>query len=177
MAEETINLDWLISVDDHGIEPLNVWLDRLPAKYRDRAPQMVETDAGLAWDYDGVRVPTSGLSVTAGKRKEEFSPDPVTFDEMRPGVCDPVAWVVDMDRGGILAFPCFPSFPRFCGQVFWEAKDKELALLCVKVYNDWMIDEWCGSAPGRLIPRPPVDVVSQHFVIAKGTACSRTYPQ
>ena len=46
----------------------------------------------------------------------------------------------------------FPSFPRFCGQLFWEAKDKELALLCVKAYNDWMIDEWCGTAPGRFIP-------------------------
>jgi hypothetical protein len=69
MTEETINLDWLVSVDDHAIEPPNVWLDRLPAKYHDRAPHMVDTDAGLAWDYDGVRVPTSGLSVTAGKRK------------------------------------------------------------------------------------------------------------
>jgi predicted TIM-barrel fold metal-dependent hydrolase len=57
-----------------------------------------------------------------------------------------------MDRAGILASLCFPSFPRFCGQIFWEAQDKDLALLCVKAYNDWMIDEWCGSAPGRYIP-------------------------
>jgi predicted TIM-barrel fold metal-dependent hydrolase len=152
MSEEPINLDWLVSVDDHAIEPPNVWLDRLPSKYKDRAPQMVDTEAGLVWDYDGVRVPTSGLSVTAGKSKEEFSPDPVTFDQMRPGVYDPIARVADMDRAGILASLCFPSFPRFCGQVFWEAQDKELALLCVKAYNDWMIEEWCGSAPGRLIP-------------------------
>ena len=47
---------------------------------------------------------------------------------------------------------CFPSFPRFCGQIFYEAKDKELAPLCVQAYNDWMIDEWCGDAPGRFIP-------------------------
>jgi len=47
---------------------------------------------------------------------------------------------------------CFPSFPRFCGQVFYEAKDKDLALLCVQAYNDWMIEEWCGRAPGRYIP-------------------------
>ena len=33
-----------------------------------------------------------------------------------------------------------------------EAQDKELALLCVRAYNDWMIDEWCGAAPGRYIP-------------------------
>ena len=57
-----------------------------------------------------------------------------------------------MDRAGILGSLCFPSFPRFCGQVFWEAQDKDLALHCVQSYNDWMIDEWCGTAPGRYIP-------------------------
>jgi predicted TIM-barrel fold metal-dependent hydrolase len=46
----------------------------------------------------------------------------------------------------------FPSFPRFCGQTFLESKDKELALLCVKAYNDWMVEEWCGGSNGRLIP-------------------------
>ena len=30
--------------------------------------------------------------------------------------------------------------------------NKDLDLACVKAYNDWMIEEWCGSAPGRYIP-------------------------
>jgi predicted TIM-barrel fold metal-dependent hydrolase len=49
---------------------------------------------------------------------------------------------------------CFPNtLPRFCGQTFMEQPDKELGLLCVKAYNDWMIDEWCaGDGHGRLIP-------------------------
>ena len=25
-------------------------------------------------------------------------------------------------------------------------------MLCVQAYNDWMIDEWCGTVPGRFIP-------------------------
>ena len=32
------------------------------------------------------------------------------------------------------------------------AQDKELALLCVEAYNDWMVEEWCGDSDGRLIP-------------------------
>ena len=32
------NDEWMISVDDHLIEPPNVWVDRLPAKYRDVRP-------------------------------------------------------------------------------------------------------------------------------------------
>ncbi len=36
-----------------------------------------------------------------------------------------------------------------------ERDDKQLGLLCIKAYNDWMIDEWCaGDGHGRLIPRP-----------------------
>jgi len=144
--------EWLISVDDHVIEPPNVWLDRLPAKYHDRAPRMAKGERGAVWQYEDKLVHTVGLSVAAGKDKEEFSPNPVSFDEMRPGAYDPHERVNDMNRAGILASICFPSFPRFCGQIFWEANDKDLAGLCVKAYNDWMIDEWCGAAPGRFIP-------------------------
>jgi predicted TIM-barrel fold metal-dependent hydrolase len=144
--------DWLVSVDDHVIEPPHVWTDRLAARYHDVCPRMVTTDTGEVWRYEDKEVPTSGLSVAAGKRKEEFSPAPVSFAEMRPGAYDPVARIADMDRAGILASVCFPSFPRFCGQVFWEARDKDLAMLCVRAYNDWMIDEWCGTTPGRMIP-------------------------
>jgi predicted TIM-barrel fold metal-dependent hydrolase len=88
----------------------------------------------------------------AGKEKEEFSPEPISYAEMRPGCYDAKARIEDMDRAGVLASMCFPSFPRFCGQVFYEAQDKDLALLCVRAYNDWMLDEWCQAAPGRFIP-------------------------
>jgi predicted TIM-barrel fold metal-dependent hydrolase len=146
------NLNWLISVDDHVIEPPNVWQDRIPARLRDAAPRIVRDDEGEAWVYQGKRFATIGLSAAAGRKKEEFSPVPVTYQDMRPGCYDPVARLEDMDRDGVLASLCFPSFPRFCGQTFYEASDRELALLCVRAYNDWMVDEWSGSSPGRFIP-------------------------
>src|SRR5436190_1923731 len=67
--------DWLVSVDDHVIEPPNVWLDRLPSKYHDRAPRMAKGERGAVWQYEDKLVPTVGLSVAAGKEKEEFSPN------------------------------------------------------------------------------------------------------
>jgi predicted TIM-barrel fold metal-dependent hydrolase len=57
-----------------------------------------------------------------------------------------------MDVNHVEASLAFPSFPRFCGQTFAERKDLELGDLCVKAYNDWMIDEWCAGTDGRLIP-------------------------
>ncbi len=146
------NLDWLVSVDDHVLEPGDVWTSRLPKKYVDIGPRIVQDGTSEVWVYEDKRNPTAGLSAVAGKAKEEFSPEPVTYAEMRPGCYDPIARLEDMDRAGVISSLCFPSFPRFCGQIFYEAADKELALLCVQAYNDWMIDEWCGSAPGRLIP-------------------------
>jgi predicted TIM-barrel fold metal-dependent hydrolase len=145
-------LDWLISVDDHVLEPPGVWVDRVPAKDRDRAPhQVIEGDMEF-WVYDGKRYPSSGLSAVAGKKKEEFSPEPVTYAEMRPGCYDAKARIEDMDRAGILASLCFPTVTRFCGQLFMEASDREFGFVCLEAYNDWMIEEWCGAAPGRYIP-------------------------
>ncbi|MBB4944194.1 putative TIM-barrel fold metal-dependent hydrolase [Streptosporangium album] len=151
-SPQTLNLDWLISVDDHVIEPGHVWTDRVPAKYKDVAPRLIKDNEGEAWVYENRRVPSTGLAASAGRRKEEFTPNPIPYSEMRAGCYDSVARLEDMNRSGILASMCFPSVPRFCGQLFWEAQDKELALLCVQAYNDFMIDEWCGSAPGRYIP-------------------------
>jgi predicted TIM-barrel fold metal-dependent hydrolase len=146
------NLDWLISVDDHVLEPPTLWQQRVPARYRTIAPRLEVAADGEFWCYEDRRFPTSGLSAVAGKSKEEFSPEPVTYAEMRPGCYDAKARLDDMTQAGIIASLCFPSFARFCGQMFWEADDRELALLCVRAYNDWMLEEWCATAPGRLVP-------------------------
>ncbi|MEM7140670.1 MAG: amidohydrolase family protein [Actinomycetota bacterium] len=146
------NLDWLISVDDHILEPPDLWTSRLPAKDHDRAPHM-ETNNGVeGWTYDGRFMPSVGLSAVAGKTKEEFSPEPITYAEMRPGCYDSVERIADMDQAGILASLCFPTITRFCGQLFMEASDREFAMTCLKIYNDFIVEEWCGNAPGRYIP-------------------------
>ena len=71
-----MDLNWMISVDDHVIEPPNVWQDRVPAKLKDAAPRIVRDDQGEAWVYEDKRIPTPGLSAVVGKEKEEFSPAP-----------------------------------------------------------------------------------------------------
>jgi predicted TIM-barrel fold metal-dependent hydrolase len=36
--------------------------------------------------------------------------------------------------------------------MFMRGKDKDLSLLCVKAYNDFMVEEWSGGSNGRLLP-------------------------
>jgi predicted TIM-barrel fold metal-dependent hydrolase len=170
-----LSLDWLISVDDHVLEPPHLWVDRVAAKDRDRAPhQVVEGDMEF-WVYDDKRYPSSGLSAVAGKKKEEFSPEPVTYAEMRPGCYDAKARIEDMDRAGILASLCFPTVTRFCGQLFMEASDRDFGFVCLQAYNDWMIEEWSAAAPGRYIPLilipmwdPPLAAKEMERCAAKG---------
>jgi len=47
----------------------------------------------------------------------------------------------------------FPTMAGFNARTFTEAGDKEVALVALRAYNDWAIDEWCGSYPGRFIPQ------------------------
>jgi len=175
MAESStgkLNLDWLISVDDHVLEPPDVWVSRVPAKDRDRAPHFEKDGALEFWAYDGKRFTTSGLSAVVGKSKEEFSPEPLPYSEMRPGCYDAVARVEDMNEAGVLASLCFPTLPRFCGQLFWEASDKEFALTCVKAYNDWMIEEWCGSSPCRYIPLTLIPLWDPQLAVKEMERCA-----
>jgi predicted TIM-barrel fold metal-dependent hydrolase len=143
----------LVSVDDHLVEPPNMFEGRLPAKYADAAPKVVRRDDGSdVWTFNGTVIPNVGLNAVAGRPKEEYGIEPTAFDEMRPGCFDIHERIKDMNAGGVLASMNFPSFPGFSGRLFAAADDKDLALAVVQAYNDWHIEEWCGTYPGRMIP-------------------------
>jgi len=164
----------IISVDDHVLEPGHVFTDRLPAKFKDVGPRVerhpvaemtfvggkfsykmgAPGEGPLAdwWCYEDTAIPQTRLSAAVGVPREEVTVTPITYEDMRPGCYDQKARLEDMDVNWTEAQMCFPSMPRFCGQVFSEMKDRELGLACIHAYNDWMVEEWCGGTGGRLIP-------------------------
>jgi predicted TIM-barrel fold metal-dependent hydrolase len=143
----------LVSVDDHLVEPPNMFEGHIPDKYKDQAPKVVHTEKGDdVWTFNGSVIPNVGLNAVAGRPKEEYGIEPTAFDEMRPGCYDIDERIKDMNAGGLLGSMCFPSFPGFSGRLFAAAEDKDLALAVLRAYNDWHVDEWCGSYPGRFIP-------------------------
>jgi len=143
----------IVSVDDHLVEPPNMFEGRLPAKFADRAPRVIENESGNEmWLFEGVEIPNFGLNAVAGRPQEEFGIEPTRFSEIRNGCFDVDARIADMNAGGVLASMCFPSFPQFCGQIFANTEDKALALAVLQAYNDWHIEEWAGAHPGRFIP-------------------------
>jgi predicted TIM-barrel fold metal-dependent hydrolase len=143
----------IISIDDHAIEPPDMFDAHVPAKHKDQAPRLVSDDKGCHhWVFEGKAVGMVGLNATVTWPKEEWGFNPSSLAEMRPGAYLLKERIRDMNRNGVLASMCFSSFVGFTGRRFSEAKDKDLALVMLRAYNDWHIDEWCGSQPGRFIP-------------------------
>jgi predicted TIM-barrel fold metal-dependent hydrolase len=143
----------IISVDDHLCEPADIFEGRLPARLQAAAPRVEQLEDGTeVWVMEDEQLPNVGLNAVVGRPKEEWNFEPTRFDEMRKGAWDIDARVADMDIGGIDASLCFPSLiAGFSGTRFSRMRDRELGLACVRAWNDWMLDVWCGTYPGRQI--------------------------
>jgi predicted TIM-barrel fold metal-dependent hydrolase len=164
----------IISVDDHILEPRTLWQEQLPAAVRERGPRVVRERIRLEfagghygyvrdapdgdwcdlWLYEDLILPTGLLHAAAGFTREQQRNVAAIYEDFRPGTYEQKARLADMDENHVEAAINYPNtFPRFAGQGFAERPDKELALECIRIYNDWMIDEWCGGdAKGRLVP-------------------------
>jgi predicted TIM-barrel fold metal-dependent hydrolase len=145
----------IISVDDHLCEPPHLFEGRLPKRFHDRVPKVIETDDGAeAWLFEDAVMPQVGFNASAGRPPEEVvSRDPVRFSEMRQSAFDIHARITDMDLDGVYASLCFPSFLAGFGGVRLQttSKDRDFSLALVRAWNDWMAEEWAGAYPGRMI--------------------------
>jgi predicted TIM-barrel fold metal-dependent hydrolase len=162
----------IISVDDHIVEPPSLWQERLPTRYCEVGPRVErqvlsnakrllageassdDTDSTEVdvWRYEDLAWPMTRAYAHSGY-PESDGLSGITYDEMMPAAYDQTARIKVLDESHTESSLTFPTFPRFCGQTFLEAADKELALLCVQAYNDWMVGDWCsGDGYGRLIP-------------------------
>jgi predicted TIM-barrel fold metal-dependent hydrolase len=170
----------LMSADDHMIEPPHLWVDRVPAKYREACPRIVEIDGRQAWEYEGeiTYIPMGSCRALPGFDEAGYPPAPGTarFDEIRPGCYDPVERLKDMDIDGVWGQLCFPNYARFAGHRFFlNVQDHDLGLACLRTYNDYLLDEWCATDPNRLfgaviLPLYDIDLAIAELqrVLAKG---------
>jgi predicted TIM-barrel fold metal-dependent hydrolase len=181
----------LISVDDHVVEPPDLWWSRLPAKRREQGPHVrrergvlrdprkgpwdVGADGGVwadVWYYDDMVHPLLRGLAQSGFLDDETS-RPITYDEVMPATYQREARLAVLDENHTDASMCFPNIARFCGQIFLERKDKDVALLSLQAYNDWMIDDWCGSErPARLVPLTLVPLWDADLAAAEVRRCA-----
>jgi predicted TIM-barrel fold metal-dependent hydrolase len=142
----------IISADDHVLEPPTLFTDRVPVSMADRAPHIEEVNGRPYWVIDGDKIHITGSNGAVGRPIRQLMQLSLRFDEMRPGVLDVHDRIRDMDLNGVWASLCFPALPfGFAGKRLARMHDPDVGLACVRAYNDWVIDEWCGAYPDRFI--------------------------
>ncbi len=168
----------LFSADDHVIEHARVWTDRLPAKYQEAGPHVVFNEGKESWVHEGQVGQDVGFgSALHSLRDSKVALEPrfelpKTYADMLPGCYDPAQRSKDMLENGVVASVCFPTLPRFGGTLFFEFKDKALADLCVKAYNDFILDEWCpGGVDGMFVPMTICQLWDVEKAVEEVTRC------
>ena len=144
----------VISVDDHLVEPADMFEGRLAGRHAEAAPRVVTNKYGHeVWEFDGQRHFQVGMNAVAGRRPETVKVEPFRFDQMRRGCWDIDARIHDMDINGVWASLNFPSMVTgFCGRVFSQCSDPDLGLAVTQAWNDWLFEEWYSPYPDRIIP-------------------------
>jgi predicted TIM-barrel fold metal-dependent hydrolase len=127
------------SADSHIMEPSDLWLRRLPASMRDLGPRSTtEGDREVVY-VDG----------------KVLRRDPLAFIESirPPGSHDPAERLKDLDDQGVCIEVMFPSLGMWCSLI----DDRQLALACSEVYNDYLA-EFVGTT-ARFVGVPTVPIV------------------
>ncbi|MBM3671780.1 MAG: amidohydrolase [Actinobacteria bacterium] len=139
----------ILDSDAHVNEPPDTWQARVPSKFKDRAPKVLNTEHGDVWSFDdGKSMRPVGLTATAGLSYLQFKPAGITYDDMRPGSFDTKARLADMDADGIWLQVLYPSVTLSGAKIYGD--EPALQIACVRAYNEWLA-EFCEGSEGRLV--------------------------
>ncbi len=128
-----------VSADSHVLEPPDLWVQRIDARFRHRAPRVEPGPDGNRFHCEGrdpqaIR-PLGTPFAMWGKQTEEG----------RRGGWDPTARIEDMAIDGIEAEVLYPSMAL----MVFSMADGELQAACFRAYNDWLA-EFCRASPHKL---------------------------
>ncbi len=151
LFHDVASIDYpIVDADAHVNEPPDLWQERVPQKWKQRAPKVLHTEKGDVWSFDdGKRLRPLGLTATAGLSFPEFRPFGMTYETIRPGSFDTRARLHDLDIDGIHTQVLYPSVTLTGASIY--AEEPELQRVCVRAYNEWLT-EFCEGSDGRLVP-------------------------
>ena len=163
--------DWkMFSADDHVDLPYlpgDLWVERVPRKFRDRVPRLVENAEEWHWEADGklfgVRYRYDNYtSIRFGK-----STTPVMQEPGRWRPTTPELRLEDMDRDGV---ECQVMYGGLISG--FQLEEPELNTVSLRAYNDW-IAEFCSASPERLIGLGFLPVHGVEAAVAELHHCAR----
>jgi predicted TIM-barrel fold metal-dependent hydrolase len=137
----------VISADSHVIEPYDLWDDRIPAAFRDKAPKLVREADRDVLVCEGTSLPS--VSVLAGCfRADDEQRMTGRWDEDVPASAyDPQARLSDLAVDGVDAEVLFPTL----GMNFFQLDEFDVRWALYRAYNDWLAEVFCRPYQGRFI--------------------------
>jgi predicted TIM-barrel fold metal-dependent hydrolase len=163
----------IIDADTHVTEPPDLWQKRLPKKYRDDGPRVVDgAFGGQAWlAPNGRTMPVTRLANTAGVAPNDWDLIPKDgYNSMRSGGWDPADRIADMNIDMVDIHLVFPTYAF----MVCDANDHDLYIASIQAYNDW-IAEFCSYAPDRLFAYGIMPSSSVDDAIAEATRVRKTH--
>ena len=137
-----------ISADNH-IDlvwyPRDIIQSRISSKYRDKAPKVVESPKGTAWQWEDDIHAFAADGKDWAKYAKRFQP--IEVEEGRLPPSDPEILIEHMDLGEFYAGVFYGNTRK------WVFKDKEMEKEIYRAFNDWTL-EVSAHDPDRLIVLP-----------------------
>jgi len=158
---------FIVDSDSHWSEPGDLFTRRAPAAYRDRMPQVVETEVphivtgetqlAQTWVFDGAILGPHTPGGVISRDGEKVDPHTALFDwsyEMiHAAAYDPKVRVDVLDECGIDAQIIFPTSIGLGGQHLGATGDKSLSEMAIEIYNDVQAEIQAESG-NRLLGMP-----------------------
>ncbi len=164
-----------ISADGHLEVRPDRYAQRIPAKYRDHAPQVITLQDGtLAVLQEGKPIERLISNISCGRPYEErrpFDPLPGENYENSPGTGSPEQRLREQDMDGVDAEVLFPGN---VGPAYWRGIRNDDAFKSIfRAYNDWLAEEYCSVSPDRLIGVGVIPMTNLDDAVAELEHCKK----
>ena len=139
----------IFDTDHHVTPPPDMWTSRMPKKYQDIAPRVVDLpDGGQAWSFDGGAIMhLFGLENVGGREPTELTWK-AHYDELHPSYYEPQARLEIMDRDGVEVALLFPSVAGQAAAIY----EDDVYCAHLQAYNDGIWDWAQDGDPKRMLP-------------------------
>jgi predicted TIM-barrel fold metal-dependent hydrolase len=148
------------SADSHVVEPLDLWIERLPAHLKERAPRIADVDGEPRLVVEGAPSRRMGGGGNTDAEKKDSERDPESH--FRAGGWDPTERVRDLDDDGVWGEVLYPTIALFGFMI----PDPELRWASCRAYNDWLAETF-GTVSARFAGAAMVSPNEVDFAVAE----------
>jgi predicted TIM-barrel fold metal-dependent hydrolase len=143
------------SADSHVVEPLDLWIQRVPEHLKDRAPRIESVDGQPRLIVEGA--PPRKMGGSGDTMSEKADKEKHGGNHFRAGGWDPDERIKDLDEDGVWGEVLYPTIALFA----WLTPDVELQAASARAYNDWLAETFAQSsdrfAGAAMIPMGDID--------------------